>query len=199
MKTVFKGSLLLIAMPLMLMSCVSTGKTGANKAEDETKAVTRDANAGSAKKEAKESTVVTEIPVFKYKAPGLKIEAEAMKAENAAVVEDSDASKGKAVRIETKNAVVQAKVFLPAGDYECLVSEKAFKNANAVFFVGIDGTFYKMYPSNPPLGIWELTTRTPAYFTMESDGEILVTMQASAPSEAGSTGMTLDYIQFVRR
>jgi len=65
--------------------------------------------------------------------------------------------------------------------------------------VVIDENPYRMYPSNPPLGTFELTTRTPVYFTIDEPRTVLISIQAKAGNKNGDTGMLLDYIQFVKR
>ena len=143
--------------------------------------------------------LLTELPVIEYQGAGIKYEFESLLLYHFLVYSDSTASGGFAARLLDESSTAQVKIRFPAGTYECLVSEKAFDNANAPFYVYIDNVPYRVYPSDPPLGSWELTTRVPVYFTIEEPRTILITVQANSERKAGATGMNLDYIQFVKR
>ena len=91
------------------------------------------------------------------------------------------------------------KVKFPAGTYECLVKEKASDKNHSAFYISLDGIATRVYPRNPPSGKWELTTRVPVYFTLEESRTLTINITPHSDYEIGSTGMDLDYIQFVRR
>lgn len=136
---------------------------------------------------------------FRYADPGIKIECEHMQLEGCTVTEDPSASGGACVSLATKAASAECRVMLPPGDYECLAAEKAFDNRHATFHLYIDGKASRLYPSNPPLGIWELTTRTPVLLSVEEERTVTVTLKSDGPEKEGQTGMAIDYIQFVRQ
>lgn len=143
--------------------------------------------------------LLTELPVIEYAGAGIKYEFESMLLHNFVVFEDTTASGGFATKLEVESSTAQVKIRFPAGTYECLVAEKATDNAHSAFYVYLDDMPYRVYPSNPPLGFWELTTRVPIYFTIEETRSILITVKANSEKKLGNTGMSLDYIQFVKR
>ncbi len=143
--------------------------------------------------------VLTEIPVIEYVEPGIMYEFEHMYLYHFIVIQDETASSKFCTRLNDEGSYAQLKVKLPAGTYECMVSEKAFDTDHSAFYIYIDGIPHRVYPSNPPLGTWELTTRCPIYFTIEEPRTILVTVQANSEKKLGGTQMNLDFIQFVKR
>ncbi len=143
--------------------------------------------------------VLTELPVIEYQGYGIRYEAESMLLHHFLVVQDKDASGQFAVRLMDETATAKLKVKFPAGTYECLLKEKATDSDHSAFYVYIDNMPYRVYPSNPPLGTWELTTRAPIYFTIDEPRTILITIQANSEKVTGDTGMNIDYIQFVKR
>lgn len=149
--------------------------------------------------DAEPPMVLTELPVIDYTGAGIKYEVESMLLHHFLVMYDENASKKYCARLLDEAATAKLKVRFPAGTYECLISEKALDNDHASFYVFIDGIPYRVYPSDPPLGEWELTTRVPIYFTIDEPRTILIQIQANSPSRLGETGMRLDYIQFVKR
>ncbi len=142
---------------------------------------------------------VTELPVIEYTGVGIRYEVEYMLLDRFVVMYDEEASGNYCARLLDDGSTAKLKVKFPAGTYECLVSEKAFKAENSAFYVYIDDVPYRVYPSTPPLGIWELTTRVPVYFTLDEPRTVLITIQANSPKKNGDTMMNLDYIQFVKR
>ncbi len=143
--------------------------------------------------------VLTELPVIDYQGAGIKYEIESMLLHNFLVLYDESASGQYCARLSDESSVAQLKVRFPAGTYECLINEKATDNDHAAFYVYLDGIPYRVYPSDPPLRSWELTTRVPIYFTIDEPRTILIQIQANSKNRLGETGMNLDYIQFVKR
>lgn len=143
--------------------------------------------------------LLTEIPVIEYSGIGIKYECESMLLHHFSVFQDSEASGNFAVRLMNEASSAKLKVQFPAGTYELLVREKASDAEHSAFYVCIDNSPYRVYPSNPPLGTWELTTRTPVYFTIEEPRTLLITIQANSDFRTGDVGMCLDYIQLVKR
>ena len=137
------------------------------------------------------------IPTVTFKGRGVKIEAEDMFLDGLSMYKDDSASQGYAVKIDASGTAA-CKVVLSEGTWECLAREQAFQTDESELFIDISGTYYKVYPSNPPLGSWELTTRSPVYLHIEQETTIDVCLNASSPTEKGSGGMNIDYIQFVK-
>lgn len=142
---------------------------------------------------------LTEIPVIEYSGIGIKYECETMYLHNAVVMQDNSASGKFCIRLIEDSSTATMKVKFPAGTYECLLKEKATKKNHSAFYLTLDGLTTRIYPSNPPSGEWELTTRVPVYFTIEEPRTISVTISPHSDFELGSVGMNLDYIQFVKR
>ena len=176
------------ASVLLFISCASSKIKDADDFENGTP--------GSA---AVPPMVLTELPVVEYTGAGIKYEIESMLLHHFLVMYDEKASGKYCARLTDEAAVASLKVRFPAGTYECLLSEKADDNDHSSFYVFLDGVPYRVYPSDPPLGTWELTTRVPVYFTIDEPRTILIEIKANSPSKLGETGMLLDYIQFVKR
>ena len=147
----------------------------------------------------KEPPVLTQIPTVSYSGAGIKYEFESMFLYHYLVLPDATASGQYCTQLLDESSTAQVKIKFPAGTYECLVCEKAFSNDHAPFYVYLDSLPYRVYPSDPPLCSWELTTRVPIYFTIEEPRTILFTVQANSEKRTGSIGMNLDYIQFIKR
>ena len=107
--------------------------------------------------ENQDTQEVKEIPTIRFKGKGVKVEAEKMFLEGLSIYKDSNASNGYAVKVAS-HSVAKCNVILSAGTWECLVSEQAFDTDKSELYVNISETYYKVYP---PLGMWELTTRSP--------------------------------------
>ncbi len=136
--------------------------------------------------------VVTVLPVISFSGRGVKVEVEDMLLTNASLFADAEASAGWGARFSSRGAKAEFSVTFPAGRYECLLSEKASDAAHATVSVSIGGDSYDTWPSDPPLGIWELTTRAPIYFDIAEEKDCLISVSSASP------GMSLDYIQFVK-
>ena len=102
--------------------------------------------------------VLTELPVVTFQGVGIKYEFESMLLNHFVVFPDETASGQYAARLLDESSTAQVKVKFPAGTYECLVCEKTFDNDHAPFYIYVDNTPYRVYPSDPPLGscFWEL-------------------------------------------
>ncbi len=136
--------------------------------------------------------LATTLPMIRFSGRGVKVEFEHMLLTNLSLLEDMEASAGYATVLSDNNSRAEFSITLPAGRYECLLSEKATDAAHATVSVSIGADNYNVYPSNPPLGIWELTTRVPIYFDVPEEQPYLVTISSAF------AGMSLDYIQFVK-
>ncbi|MCR5763768.1 MAG: hypothetical protein K6G00_10355 [Treponema sp.] len=197
--TFIKCSTVICAMllSLMLFSCATTEPSSkVTPAKENTQEQTSKAETSSEEKSDKPAPVKA-VPTITYKGRGVKIEAEEMLLEGSSLYKDSNASKGYAIKLP-EHSIAKCKVVLSPGTWECLVSEQAFNTNKSELFVNISGTYYKVYPSNPPLGTWELTTRSPIYIHLDQETTLNVSINADSPYETGSGGMNIDYIQFVR-
>ncbi|MDO4507547.1 MAG: hypothetical protein Q4B64_11435 [Spirochaetales bacterium] len=143
--------------------------------------------------------VMETVPVIEYSGIGIKYECENMFLHNCAVLQENSASGKFCVRLIEDSSTATMKVKFPAGTYECLVKEKTSDKDHSAFYLSLDGISTRVYPKNPPSGEWELTTRVPVYFTLEEPRTITITITPHSDYEIGSTGMDLDYIQFVKR
>ncbi len=132
------------------------------------------------------------IPAIAFYGRGVKIEFENMFLNQFSLFDDKEASGGCAAKLDSVSSRAEFSITLPAGRYECLVSEKAFDGDRSSFSVSIGGISYELYPSNPPLGSWELTTRVPVYIDVDEEKAYPVVITSATP------GMSLDYIQFVK-
>lgn len=124
----------------------------------------------------------------------LKIEVESMDLVDMPVIDDAKASGGKAVTLASKKSTAKILVTLPAGTYEGLVNEWAPSPESDAFYVVVDGTYYRNFPSDPPVGGWELTTRTPMTIVVKAAKAVEFIIKSDSPTRAGETGMKLDYI-----
>lgn len=135
---------------------------------------------------------VTVMPMISFSGRGVKVEFEEMLLSGFSLFADSDASSGWAARLSTRSSKAEFSISFPVGRYECLLSEKASDAAHATVSVRIGEDSYDTYPSEPPLGTWELTTRAPIYFDIAEEKDYTISVSAA------SSGMSLDYIQFVK-
>lgn len=173
----------------MLASCGSTSGASSSAAA---------APAASKPQPAK----ATEVPTFKHEGGELKIEIESMYLDNFLVFEDARAGNGWATKLLDETSTATAKVFFPAGSYEGEVSEDAPDGNHDAFNVFVNGVAYRSYPSDPPIGTYELTTRTPMNLTFDKDTEATIVIQQNdpaKPNKPGENGMKLDYIRFIKK
>jgi hypothetical protein len=144
----------------------------------------------------------TEPPHYKFDGAQLKIEIESMFLNNFLVFPDAKASGYYATKLIDETSTAVAVVSFPAGTYEGLVSEDAPDGNHDSFNVFINDTAYRCYPSDPPIGTYELTTRTPMNITFDKDTEVTIKIQQNdpnKPNKPGETGMKLDFIQFTKK
>ena len=130
------------------------------------------------------------ISVIKFSGRGIKCEIESMELENCLLVDDSTASAGKAVKWG-KNSRASLEMELPQGTFEILFSQKAWYTNGSHFSVAVGEKKYELYPSEPPLGNWELTLRKPAIYKNDAQAVVTVTVESGE-------GFLLDYFQIVR-
>lgn len=136
--------------------------------------------------------IVSVLPVISFSGRGVKVEFEDMLLTNFSLFADAEASAGWGAKLSSRGSKAEFSMTLPAGRYECLLSEKASDAAHATVSVAIGEDSFETYPSDPPLGVWELTTRAPIYFDVAEEKNFLISVSSA------SSGMSLDYIQFVK-
>lgn len=126
---------------------------------------------------------------------GVKLEMEDLFLVNCEPTEDESASKKNAVKFGG-NSVAKINVQIPQGEYEILFSQKAYSTKGSHFEVFIDEQKYETYPSEPPLGTWELTIRKPVVFKTEEPRTISITVKGM--EEKMGRDFFLDYFQIVK-
>ncbi len=145
---------------------------------------------------------VNEVPNLTFSGDVLKIELEEMYTDEFLIVQDATASGGWAGKLLSADAYAEAKVTFPAGTYEGLVNEDAPDGNHDAFNVKIGETFYRCFPSDPPIGTYELTTRTPIKLVFDAETTVTVRIQQNdpnKPNKPGETGMKIDFIQFTKK
>ncbi len=192
MKKILFALLSGICLSSLIIACKTTNVTPEPSTQDNTQEEPKET-------QKQETQIVTVLPKLEYQGAGLKIEAESMLLNDFPITESPSASNGKFITLKSAKSKAQVQITFPAGTYECLAKEKAKDNDHAFFSITIDDTKNKVYPSNPPLGIWELTTRIPLYLEFEEETTVLVTLEAYETYKNTGTGMDIDYIQFVKR
>ena len=201
---ILKQFALLTAMTLLVFSCATTASLPAEK-EGETKTEKREEvkekggkKEGEKKSEVKaevKRTPVTSIPQIEFAGSTMKIEIENMYTEDIAFKHSDEYSGTFAAVIKSAVSSAKAAVTLSAGSYEILAKEKAEDSLHAAFYIFVDNEPYRVSPSEPPLGTFEMTTRFPVTFTVDKPKTVLITVQANSPHHPGQTGMMIDYLQ----
>ena len=143
----------------------------------------------------------TIIPTFEFTedTDTLKIEVEDMST-NFAIVEDSDASGGKAGKLESASSYAYCYVKFPAGTYSAVLCENApDDSSDALYFLfGDDASensmYRRVYPTN--IGSYDETTRCAFTVTAGTDMTVKVTVQQNGGTRNGENGMLVDYIKF---
>ncbi len=146
----------------------------------------------------KKSASTSQQILYTYKEPGLKLEAERLFLTGCTVSSDESASKGQYVSLSKESNKIETRIQLKEGKYELLVKMKARDTDHSFLTVSIDDKSYSVYPSNPPLGVWELTTRTPLYIQISEPKIVSLCIQADSKKHSASKNLCIDYIQIVR-
>ncbi|MBQ1833092.1 MAG: hypothetical protein II114_04870 [Treponema sp.] len=187
MKRLCEFFLALFAAGFIFSSCATApGITGGNIIAQETP--DDEEILPEAEKKNEEETESRHI--LKFTGRGIKCELESMELENCMVVDDPTASAGKAVRWG-KGSRASLEMELPEGTFEILFSQKAWYTNGSHFSAAIGEKKYELYPSEPPLGKWELTLRKPAVYKNDAQTTVTVTVESGE-------GFLLDYFQIVR-
>ena len=178
-----------IAAIAMLASCGSTSGAAGASASD-----------GAAPAAA--PVAPTEPPKYTFEGSELKIELENMYTEEFLIFADAKASGGYAGKLVSEESIAQAVITFPAGDYVGLVNEDAPDGNHDAFNVFINDTAYRTFPSDPPIGTYELTTRTPINLHFDAETTVNLKIQQNdpnRPNKPGEVGMKLDYIVFTKQ
>ena len=199
-KILFMTAVLLAA--IFICSCATTTALPAEK-EEGAKVERREEAKGGKKESEKRSDVkaeikrtpVTSIPQITFSGSTMKIELENMYTEDIAFKHSDEYSSSFAAVIKSAVSSAKAAVTLSAGSYEILAREKAEDSGHAAFYIFVDNEPYRVSPSEPPLGTFEMTTRFPVTFSVDKAKSVLITVQANSPHHLGQTGMMIDYLQ----
>lgn len=145
-------------------------------------------------------SIMTKLPLIEYSGIGIKYEVESMLLYQYIVFADATASGQYGAKLLDESSTAHVQVyFAEPGTYECMLCQRSLTGKCEPFYVYLDNVPYRVYASDPPTGEWELTSRTPIYFTVEEPRTVLFTIQANSETRLGTTGVNLDYIQFVKR
>lgn len=189
---------------IFICSCATTTslpaeKEGGVKVEKREEAKEKGSKKESEKKSEVKTeikrTPVTSIPQLTFAGSTMKIELENMYTEDIAFKHSDEYSSSFAAVIKSGVSCAKASVTLSAGSYEILAKEKAEDSEHASFYIFVDNEPYRVSPSEPPLGTFEMTTRFPVTFSVDKAKTVLITVQANSPHHPGQTGMMLDYLQ----
>ena len=192
-------------LSLFLVSCGSTANMDTSKKTEKT----------APKEEEKSNEIVaasvgavksvlppppqklTEAPRFDFTGNSLQIEAENTYYDGFELVGDAMASKSYALKLLNDSSWAIAEINFPAGSYEGLVSVLAPDSNHSKFNVYINKDSYLVYGSEPPIGKYELTTRSVVSFTLDQPTTVTLKIQQNDlknPANNGQNGMTIDYI-----
>ena len=142
---------------------------------------------------------LTEAPKYDFTGATLKIEAENMYYDGLDLIGDFNASGCYALKLKSDASWAIAEINFPAGSYEGLVNVLAPDSDHSRFVVYINKDTFLTYASEPPIGKYELTTRSPVSFTLDQPTTVTLKIQQNDirnPAISGHTGMNLDYVTF---
>lgn len=136
----------------------------------------------------------TPVKTVAFSGTELKLELEDMSLTNCEVYDDAKASGGKAIKLVKDDSTAKIMVTLPKGEYTGLVNENSPGGWADAFYVFLNDKAFRCYPSDPPIGDWELTERVPMAITVDADTTFELTVTPHSPARKGELGMGLDYI-----
>ncbi|MCM1321417.1 MAG: hypothetical protein NC041_05750 [Bacteroides sp.] len=136
----------------------------------------------------------TEVKTVVFSGKELKISIADMSLTNCEIVPDPKAMNGKAVRLLGDDSTAKINITIPKGEYTGLVNENAPDGAHDAFYVQLGETYFRCYPSDPPIGDYELTERNPMAIDIAEDATLEMIVQPHSPSRKGEFGMLLDYV-----
>ena len=181
------------ALPIFFSSCATApGITGGNIIAQETP----DDEEILAEAENKKEEETESRHILKFTGRGIKCEIEDMVLECCEITDDENASGQKSVRMGTKSKA-GVDINFPSGRFEILFSQKAYQTPGSRFYAIVDGKRYRCNPSEPPLGTWELTVRTPVVLEIPEPATVSISIECDG-SYAYSWDFFLDYMQAVK-
>jgi len=191
MKLVTKVTTLVAAIAsfAMLASCGST---------EEASSAAAAAPAAAVEKPARAET----IPTFEFTGDKLVIQIEDMLYDEMLIFPDATATNGWGAKLLGVDSFAECMVKFPAGTYEGLASEDAPDGNHDAFNCIVNDVYYRTFPSDPPIGTYELTTRTPMKIVFDKETTCKVRVQQNdpnKPNKPGENGMKLDFIQFTKK
>ena len=203
------------AASAFFFSCASTGSiedSNAKKSESSDAVVVSEAlvdssSASSASKAGAKGTAelppppkkLTEAPRFDFAGEKLQIELENMYYDGFELVGDAQASGSYALKLLNDSSWAIAEINFPAGSYESRVHEFAPDSNHARFNLYLTTDTFLVYGSEPPIAAYELTTRAPVSFTLDTPTTVTLKIQQNDirnPQNNGHNGMTLDFVSF---
>lgn len=145
----------------------------------------------------------TEAPKYTFSGNELKIETENMFSDGSVfVVQDAKASGYYCIKLLNEESFCEAIVTFPAGSYQLMANEDAPDGAHDAFNIFVNDKAYRTFPSDPPLGTWELTTRSAKIITFDAETTCKVRIQQNdpnKPNKPGENGMKIDYLVFIKQ
>lgn len=183
------STLAAIATVAMFASCGSSEAPAASEA-------------AAAPAASEKPAAATEAPKYTFSGDVLKIELENMYYDEFLVFADASASGGWAGKLLGPDSFAEAIVTFPAGTYEGLVNEDAPDGNHDAFNVVVGDKYYRTFPSDPPIGTYELTTRTPMKLVFDAETTVsvkIVQNDPNKPNKPGENGMKIDFIQFTKK
>lgn len=142
---------------------------------------------------------LSEAPKLEFTGEKLQIEAENMYYDRMELIADRTASGSYALKLLKDSSWAIAEVNFPAGSYEGLVNVYAPDVKHSRFNVYVNNDSYLVYGSEPPIGKYELTTRSVVSFTLDQPTTVTLKLQqndVNNPENNGQNGMTIDYLLF---
>ena len=192
-----------ISASALIFSCASAGNL------DDSSASSKSAKSadGSGSNGGKSSSVnlpppparLTEAPVFEFSGDMIQVEAENMYYDGFELVGDANASKSYGLKLLNDSSWAIAEINFPAGTYEGVANVLAPDSNHSRFTVYINKDSYLVYGSEPPIGKYELTTRSLVSFTLDQPTRVTLKIQQNDiknPANNGQNGMTIDYLSF---
>lgn len=146
--------------------------------------------------------LLKENPVFNISGNNIKIQAENFfisDSDGARILHDNNADEGFCVQLKDKSVYISSDFVLSKGFWKILLCEKASINGKCNFILSLNDFLYKVKPSDPPLGTWELTTRTPCYYNAEENQTVRITIMPDFKNQYLTSGPKIDYILFIKR
>ncbi len=197
------GLLSVLAASALIFSCASVGNLDDSSSSSKSAKSAEGAVASSGKTSSEKlpppPARLTEAPVFEFSGDKIQIEAENMYYDGFELVGDANASKSYGLKLLNDSSWAIAEINFPAGTYEGVANVLAPDSNHSRFTVYINKDSYLVYGSEPPIGKYELTTRSLVSFTLDQPTRVTLKIQQNDiknPANNGQNGMTIDYLSF---